>query len=398
MRQVVVVTLAAFFSLSLAAPRAAAEECSAAILSSAASAEGRPILWKNRDTDTLHNKVVFVDETPHAYLGVVDADDASGRRVFAGLNAAGFAIMNTVAYNLPAKSGEARDFEGAIMADALRRCRSVADFAAYLSENRGPGLGSQANFGVIDAIGGAALFEVHNHGFNRLDVQDTPEKYLLVTNFSRSGETDAGRGYVRFERLQALFHADADGKYSVAQVLQEFARDVQNAYLPALAPALLAQLPADTPYFVHTQQTIDRGSTAATAVIRGVDRGQVPGDATLWIILGEPVCGIAVPLWVEAGAVPEELSAGEIAAMNQESMRLKSLLRPFKDSERVEYANLARLQNKAGSGWLSVLLAKERTIFDRTATFLETQPDPAAKLEFEKQMAAEALQTLQGIR
>jgi hypothetical protein len=398
MRQVIVVALALVLSRSLPTACAAAEECSAAIISSAASVEGRPILWKNRDTDTLHNKVVFVDETPHAYLGVADADDASGRRVFAGLNAAGFAIMNTVAYNLPAKSGEARDFEGAIMADALRLCGSVTDFAAYLSENRGPGLGSQANFGVIDALGGAALFEVHNHGFNRLDVQDAPEKYLLVTNFSRSGETDAGRGYVRFERLNALFRADADNKYSVAQVLQDFARDVQNPYLPLLKPAFLSQLPADTPYFVHTQQTIDRGSTATTAVIRGVDRGQEPGDATLWVILGEPVCGIAVPLWVEAGEVPAELSAGEIAPLNRESMRLKSLLRPFKDSERVEYANLTRLQNKAGTGWLPVVVAKERKILDRTATFLATHPDPVAKAKFEERIAAEALQALQGIR
>ena len=86
-----------------------AEECSTAVVSGAASVDGRPILWKNRDTDHLSNKVVFVDETPCAYLGIVDADDASGRRVYVGLNAAGFAIMNTVAYNLPKKSDEAQD-------------------------------------------------------------------------------------------------------------------------------------------------------------------------------------------------------------------------------------------------------------------------------------------------
>jgi hypothetical protein len=397
MLRAAVATLTLLSCALLPSFRAAAEECSAAVVSAAAGMDGRPILWKNRDTDALRNKLVFVDESPQPYLGICDAGDASGRRVFAGLNAAGFAIMNTVAYNLPLPSGEARDFEGAIMADALRRCRSVEDFAAYLNDNRGPGLGSQANFGVLDATGGAALFEVHNHGFSRLDAQDAAEKYLLVTNFSRSGEADAGRGYVRFERLNALFHADEDGKFGVAQVLQNFARDLQNPYLPRLDPASRAQLPAQTPYYVHTQQTIDRGSTAAAIVIHGVNRGQEPGAATLWVILGEPVCGIAVPLWVEAGTVPAELNAGDTAPINRESMRLKALLRPFKDSERVEYANLARLENGSGSGWLPVLLAKERTIFDRTASFLATQPDPAAKAAFEKQMAAEALQTLQSV-
>ena len=155
---------------------AAADECSTAVISGAASADGRPILWKNRDTDNLLNRVVFVAEAPYSYLGVVDAADASGRRVYVGLNAAGFAIMNTVAYNLPEKSDEAADLEGTIMADALRLCRTVDDFENYLKKNAGPGLGSQANFGVIDAAGGAAVFEVHNNGCRRLDASNAPEK------------------------------------------------------------------------------------------------------------------------------------------------------------------------------------------------------------------------------
>ena len=398
MRPATVASLALLVFLPLTSARTTAEECSAAVISSAAGADGRPLLWKNRDTDTLHNKVVFVAETPYAYMGVADAVDASGRRIFVGLNAAGFAIMNTVAYNLPLKSGEARDFEGTIMADALRRCGSVDDFAAYLRENRGPGLGSPANYGVIDANGGAALFEVHNHGFERLDATNAAEKSLLVTNFSRSGETDAGRGYVRFERVNALFHADEDGKFSSAQVLQSFARDLQNPYLPQLTPAFRAQLPADPPYLVHTQQTINRGSTAAAAVIHGVERGRAPGEATLWVLLGEPVCGIAVPLWVEAGEVPPELNAGEIAPINRESMRLKSLLRPFKDSERVEYANLARLENQAGTGWLPRLVTTESAVFERTAAFLATRPDRAAKAAFQKEIAADVLRSLKALR
>lgn len=394
MRTAILMRCGLFVLALVASARAASEECTAAVIAGGASADGRPILWKNRDTDTLHNKVVFVNDTPHAYLGVVDANDASGRRIFVGLNDAGFAIMNTVAYNLPLESGEAHDFEGAIMADALRTCRTVDAFAAYLSANRGPGLGSQANFGVIDATGGAALFEVHNHGFERLDAAHAAERYLLVTNFSRSGKADAGRGYVRFERVQALFQGDADQKYATGQVLQEFARDLQNPYLPLLGPALRAQLPARPSYYVHTQQTINRGSTAAAAVIHGVERGQPPARATLWVILGEPVCGIAVPLWVEAGEVPTELGAGDIAPINREAMRLKSLLRPFKDSERKEYADLTRLDNAAGTGWLPGFIAAEQEIMDRTAAFLATKPDRAAKAAFQKQIAAEVLRTM----
>jgi len=40
----------------LAVPVASAQECTAAVVSAAGSAKGAPLLWKNRDTDTLSNK------------------------------------------------------------------------------------------------------------------------------------------------------------------------------------------------------------------------------------------------------------------------------------------------------------------------------------------------------
>ena len=50
------------------------------------------------------------------------------------------------------------------MADALRTCRTAADFEAYLRANLGRNLGGRTNFGVIDAAGNAEIFEVHNRG------------------------------------------------------------------------------------------------------------------------------------------------------------------------------------------------------------------------------------------
>jgi len=389
----VLVLIAAAVSASMSA-----DECSTAVISGAAGVDGRPILWKNRDTDHLSNKVVFVADAPHSYLGIVDADDASGRRVYVGLNSAGFAVMNTVAYNLPSKSDEAADLEGTIMADALRLCTTVEDFENYIRENVGPGLGSQANFGVIDACGGAAVFEIHNGGYERLDAAIAPERYILVTNFSRSGEAGKGRGYVRFDRLTELFSEDEDGKYSFDQILGVFARDMRNPYLSPLEPSGRAKRPEDTPLFVYTQHTIDRGSTSASVVIHGAAAGSDPRNATLWVILGEPVCGIAVPLWVETGEVPSELGGAAAAPVNQESMRLKSILRPYGDDERAEYADLARLESGDGTGWLPVLVRKEREIVGRTNRFLATNPDKTAKARFQREIASEVLEKLKGIK
>ena len=145
----------------------AQDECTTAIITSAGTVDGRPLLWKNRDTDDLSNKVLFVDEVPHTYLAVVNAGDTSGRIAWGGLNDAGFAIINSVAYNLP-RSGGLDDLEGHVMGDALRTCATVDDFERYLKSNLGPGLGSWTNYCVIDARGGAAIFETHNRGYVRL--------------------------------------------------------------------------------------------------------------------------------------------------------------------------------------------------------------------------------------
>ncbi len=84
---------------------------------------------ENRDTAVPSNKVVFVRETPHSYAALINAEGASGRQAWpASTRAGSAAVMNTVAYNLPQKSGELQDLEGVIMADALRTCATVEDF------------------------------------------------------------------------------------------------------------------------------------------------------------------------------------------------------------------------------------------------------------------------------
>jgi hypothetical protein len=151
-------------------------------------------------------------------LAVVNAGQTSGRIVWGGLNAAGFAIINSVAYNLPGAAGGAADLEGHVMADALRHCATADEFEQYLQANLGGGLGCQTNFCVIDAHGGAAIFETHNQGYQRLEAGESPEQYLLNTNFSRTGESDAGAGYLRFDRESELFGA-LDGNAAASRTV-----------------------------------------------------------------------------------------------------------------------------------------------------------------------------------
>ncbi len=299
------------------------QECTTGIFAGESTADGRPMLWKNRDTDQLSNKVVFVEDKPYNYLGVVNAEDTDGRMVWAGVNAVGFAVANSVAYNLPQKSGEQADLEGIIMSDALRTCETLADFERFLGRSLGPDLGSRANFLAMDAKGGAAIFETHNHGFTRVDASTSPTHYLANTNFSRSGAADQGAGYLRFDRETALLEAAKPGTFTPAWVLQTAARDLGHALISHPAREDWNKLPADRPVWIHTNYTINRASTANVVVVHGVKPGEDPRRTTMWVALGEPVCSIAVPLWVSAGTPPAATWEGATAALTAESMRLK---------------------------------------------------------------------------
>ena len=212
------------------------EQCTSAVIQPAGSVTGGPVLWKNRDTSFLSNKLVFVDEEPLDYLCLANAESPAGRSCWAGLNSAGFAIMNTVAYNLPNPSDEMKDLEGIIMADALRTCRTVDDFKAYIEANQGRELGSLANFGVFDADGRALLFEIHNHGFEVIDPAEAKNSCLVNTNYARTGAEGKGAGYLRFERASELFASLPDGPVDFRTIMTKFTRDTGHALVDQPTP------------------------------------------------------------------------------------------------------------------------------------------------------------------
>ncbi len=375
-----------------------AEQCTTALLSPAASASGRPLLWKNRDTDALSNKVILVREQPYAYLALVDADDASGRRAYAGLNATGFAIMNTVAYNLPgAQSGDLKDLEGSVMADALRTCRTVADFEAYLKANQGPGLGCQTNFGVFDATGRTVLFEVHNRGYSLLEASAAPGQYLVNSNWSRSGRKGKGAGYLRFDRATELLAALPLEQRNPREIFRRLARDTGHVLLRTPILADLKALPAQ-PRWILTKDCINKSYTSCALVLVGKDPKDPASRATFWVLPGEPVTAVALPLWVEAGTVPEVFWKGKEAPLWLESLRIKQRVRPFPETEKQEYLDLAGLDNREGTGFLPRLLGAEDRIFRKVEAF-GTGPKTAADLAtLQEELAAAALAAMQDIK
>ena len=65
-------------------------------------------------------------------------------------------------------------------------------------------MGVEANFGVIDNYGGAAYYEVNNHSWVKFDVNDDPQGYRVVTNFTQTGRPEDRRGVARYEKARSI--------------------------------------------------------------------------------------------------------------------------------------------------------------------------------------------------
>ena len=261
--------------------------CTSMIVSAAASADGRPLMWKHRDTDARNNFLARVEATDStlAYVALFNEGDSTLSEAWTGMNEAGFAIMNTASYNLAPDTARLKDREGAVMTAALRRCRTVAEFDSLLSALSKP-LGVQANFGVIDAQGGAAYFETSDHSWRRVDVADSPGGVLIRTNYSVSGQEGTGFGYIRYNTAQKLA-AQAISRRAVTAPL--FTESLSRSFSHSLTGH---DYVAEDEHYVADRDFIPRNISTASIVIEGVTPGQNPTDIYMWAALGYPPCAV----------------------------------------------------------------------------------------------------------
>ena len=144
--------------------------CTSVIISGKVTESGKPLMLKNRDTDELDNRIEYFKGAIYPFVGLVNSYSTQ-KEVWAGTNSKGFCIMNTASYNLGGISDDdsVKDKEGELMYMALGTCVTVDDFESFLQIRPKPN-GVSANFGVIDANGGAAYFEVNNYTYKKYDV------------------------------------------------------------------------------------------------------------------------------------------------------------------------------------------------------------------------------------
>ena len=352
--------------------------CTTAVVSGRFTPDGRPLLFKHRDTGYLQNKLMFFTDGKYSYIGVVNSKGDSGSEIWQGTNSAGFAIMNSASYNLNiGDTTKLKDREGEVMKLALQSCATVDEFEQLLRELPKP-LGVEANFGCIDAHGGAAYFEVGQRDVTKFDVNDpgvAPFGYIIRTNYSFARDQEEGYGYIRYQNAENLiYEAAGSGNLTYRFILQQVSRCLKHSLT---GTDLWAQKPmkAEPARFVWFEDYIPRPSSASTTVIHGVKPGESPEFTTMWNILGYQLCTVAIPVWISGGEnLPSILTAepSENAPLCDMAMRLKKFLFPISRGSGWRYMNLARLINGENTGILQRIRPLEDEILHTAGKQLKT--------------------------
>ncbi len=354
--------------------------CTTFLMSGKNTPDGRPLLFKNRDTGTLDNAIVYFTDGKYDYIGIVDAKESWKSEVWGGFNSAGFAIMNTAAYNNnTGDTTKLADREGEVMKMALATCATLADFEKMLTDMPKP-IGVDANFGVIDAQGGAAYYETGNFGFKKIDANDpalAPHGLLIRTNFSFTGTPNEGGGYIRFAAAtEALNLALAQNRLDPQYLINSLSRNLTHGLTKVNLREDLPANAAETT-FRNFDDFIPRTSTASVMLVVGAAKGEDPANAMMWTLAGFPLTTVAVPVWVSAGkTLPAVVSMKDNmhAPLCDAALALKRQLFPITRGSGGKYMNVALLLNGEKTGFLQKLEPVEKEIFRKTTEMIAAMP------------------------
>ena len=355
--------IALFYLLLFIFPQILA--CTSAIIGAEMNPYGRPLLWKNRDTSTFDNKIEYIPSIndDFSYVALFNSKDSLLQEAWMGMNEYGFAIMNTASYNIkddniPQKE---MDKEGLVMTKALKRCKTVDDFAFLLDSIQKP-MGVEANFGVIDAYGNGAYFETNNHSYNRFNLSDSPDNILVRTNYSHSGRDNEGFGFIREENAKRLLSPYIEDREISPEILTE---ELSRSFYHSL---LDKDFSRNEGKWVIDQDFIPRYTSTATIVIEGckplnpdedLNSDFLTDQYIMWTGLGYPPCSEIIPVWCKVDGVDETLKGDKLTGKSSQCdkvLQRKSEVFPFTKGNGNKYMDITKLFHDENTGYVQTLV------------------------------------------
>ena len=352
--------------------------CTTAVISGKYTKDGRPLLWKHRDTWAVNNKIMQFDDGKYPYTGLVNSKDSLGKSVWIGYNSTGFAIMNSASYNLNNDTIKQSGLEGRIIKKALQTCATIDDFEKMLKKLKQP-TRLEANFGVIDGNGGAAYFELGNFKVVKIDANDpaiAPNGYVIRTNYSFTGEAGIGGGYIRYVTANKVFdEAVKSNNLSAKTIIQKGSRNLTHS-LTGDNLWEYENLKEGEDKMVFFVDYIPRRGSASSCIVEGVQPDENPDLTTMWTVLGWPLASVTIPVFMNKKAeIPEVLAYNEDikdAPLCHFALQLKNECYSYKwGTNKKYYLNVNMLLNADGTGIIQQNANLDNTLFNQSYEMLE---------------------------
>ena len=367
---------AALLWLALAVPTTA---CTSFIVSGKATKSGRPMIFKNRDTGNLDNCMVTVKGERYRFMGVAAAKDSLNAEIWSGHNEAGFAIMNTAAYNLNGDTEYEVETEGMLMRQALSLCATLHDFETLLDTTSLRN--NNANFGVIDAQGGCAYYEVGEKRWTKFDANDpatAPYGFLIRTNHAYSGDRSMDLGTERYLAINRYMTQQGfAGGFSAPKLI----RAVPRILVHGLTNVNILDLAPDdntVPRFACFVDFIPRFSTSCAQLIEGVAKDEDPRHTVAWTIIGSPLATVAMPLVImPQDKLPQvvQRQSDNGSLLCHYGLKLKERLFPLRTKTRSNYIDVAQLVNRRQTGILQLIRPIEDELMTRGTALVDSMRD-----------------------
>lgn len=354
--------------------------CTSVIVSGRVTPDGRPLMWKNRDTGAAENVMMHfpAEEGCYSYMGIVNSGlRTSKKSIWVGTNSQGFSIMNTVSYNIaPAEDSTLSGANGTLMARALKVCADMEDFEHFLDTLPKPWKVA-ANYGVIDAKGNAAYYEINSHEYFKYDVNDTtvaPKGYVVRTNFSFHGRPmREGKGHARYmEATRQMDIACESGQLTPEFIFDRLARSYANGLT-----GVDYRDPSFDGKWAFEHDIISRFKTTCSVVIQGVRPEENPQLTTMWTIVGYPGTTPAMPAWEVGGqegiSYLMRMDDKGLSPLSHNGYELKLKVYEYDIDDQPEqlYFRWDMLWNKEGTGITQKMMALESRVTEIYSSYLE---------------------------
>ena len=309
-----------FSIISIALLHGVSLACTSAIVSAQRSSEGVPLLWKHRDNGKFPNtRIEYVSNGTYAYSAIVPNNEKYADGVYAGINEKGFGVISTATRNLPESTPEEylacplRRMRGGAMWNGLQECATVDEFEELLKTTK-RSRRSHSNFGVGDATGVVAYFEVWDVGYRRYDISESGnDGFDVRSNFSHSGDPKKIETSARRYKLIMNEMGKHEGNFSPYDFI---------GYSRSYNSIRYGDLLTSNEYSRCSNHTVPRATSVGSFVM--VCDGKNP---RMLVMNGHPVSSLAVPVYVKAESAIPKCVHGDAMRLLSNDFRQKAYIK-----------------------------------------------------------------------